>query len=101
MVIRVSKSRSAVANLIGSSSLPEVYKLRHCILPLDLASGLGSATATRICWGGERTEGPTRFWWETLKEKGHLQDVGVDGWIIFKIYLKETGGKGVKWIGVA
>jgi len=53
VVIRVSKSRSAVANLIDSSGLAEVYKIRHCTLPLDLTSGPGSATATGIYWRGE------------------------------------------------
>jgi hypothetical protein len=103
LVIRMSKSRSAVANLIGSSGLAEVYKIRHCTLPLDLASGPGSATATRTCCGGGgRTEGPTRFWWVTLKEKDHSHDVGVDGRITFKIYLKEKGGEGraMDWSGL-
>ena len=49
-----------------------------------------------------RTEGPTRFWWETLKEKDYLQDVGVDGRIIFKIHLKESGeeGREMDWSGL-
>jgi hypothetical protein len=47
------KTRSAVANLIRRSGLAEMYKMWHCTLPIDMASGQGSATATRICWAGE------------------------------------------------
>jgi len=29
-----------------------------------------------------------KFWYEHVKEKGHLEDVGVDGRIILKWFLK-------------
>jgi hypothetical protein len=45
----------------------------------------------------ERREKCTRFWWESLKERDHLEDQGVDGrmgseWILGKL----AGGR---WIG--
>jgi hypothetical protein len=27
----------------------------------------------------ERKESVKRFWWESLKERGHLEDQGIDG----------------------
>jgi len=37
-----------------------------------------------------------------LKERDYLQDVGVDGRIIFKIHLKESGeeGREMDWSGL-
>jgi len=29
---------------------------------------------------------PTEFWWENLKERDHLEDLGVDGRIKLKMY---------------
>jgi hypothetical protein len=46
--------------------------------------------------GGEMCTG---FWWESLKEKDHLKDQGVDGrmgseWTLGRL----VGGEGVVWI---
>jgi hypothetical protein len=38
----------------------------------------------------------TEFWWSHQRERDHLEDTGVDGWIIFK---KCGGGK--NWIDLA
>jgi hypothetical protein len=45
----------------------------------------------------ERGETCTGFWWESPKEKDHLEDQGVDG----KMESKRTLGRlvGVVWIG--
>jgi hypothetical protein len=43
----------------------------------------------------ETREKCTRFWWESLKERDHLEDQDVDG---IRIDLKETGWGGVDWI---
>jgi hypothetical protein len=46
----------------------------------------------------EKREKCTRFWWESLKERDHLEDQGVGSeWI-----LREIGwGGGVDWIRLA
>jgi hypothetical protein len=41
-------------------------------------------------------EGHTRFSWEHLRERDHLEDSGVDGRIISKLFFRK--GDGV-WIG--
>jgi hypothetical protein len=38
-----------------------------------------------------RREIYTKFWWETLKERDHLEDIDRDGRIILKC-LEEKGG---------
>jgi len=30
----------------------------------------------------------TGFWWGNLGEEGHMEDLGIDGWITLKIDLK-------------
>jgi hypothetical protein len=55
----------------------------------------------RLAW--ERGETCTGFWWESLKEKGHLRDQGKDGrmgskWTLWRL---AGGGGGVKWIHLA
>jgi len=34
---------------------------------------------------------------DKLKERFHVEDVGVDGWIILKIYLKVIGSMDMKY----
>jgi hypothetical protein len=46
----------------------------------------------------ERGETYTGFWWESLKEKDHLKDQGVDGRIVSKWTLGRLVGRGV-WSG--
>jgi alpha-glucosidase (family GH31 glycosyl hydrolase) len=46
----------------------------------------------------ERGETCTGFWWESLKEKDHLEDQGIDG---IKLDLREIGWGGVEWIHLA
>jgi alpha-glucosidase (family GH31 glycosyl hydrolase) len=43
----------------------------------------------------ERGETCTGFWWESPKEKDHLEDQGVD---VIKMDLEEIGWVGVEWI---
>ena len=43
----------------------------------------------RMRWAGHvagmgREEAYTGFWWGNLRERGHLEDPGVDGWIILR-----------------
>jgi len=45
-------------------------------------------------WAGHvarvgREEVYAGFWWETLMERDHLKDLGVDGKIIFKWFFKK------------
>jgi hypothetical protein len=48
--------------------------------------------------GGVRTE----FWWINLRERDHLEDLGVDGRITAKWIFKKFGGEGVvDWIYLA
>jgi hypothetical protein len=48
----------------------------------------------------EKGETCTGFWWESPKEKDHLEDQGVDeDWI--KMDLREIGLGGVEWIHLA
>jgi hypothetical protein len=39
----------------------------------------------------ERREKCTRFWWESQKERGHLENTGVDGKMAIRMDLREIG----------
>jgi len=44
----------------------------------------------------EREEVRTRFWWGNLRERDHLEGLGLDGRIILKcIFKKWNGGHGL------
>jgi hypothetical protein len=55
----------------------------------------------RIRWTGhvvcmETGEVHTGFWWGDLGERGHLKDLGMDGWVILKWIFKQwDGGPGL------
>jgi hypothetical protein len=42
----------------------------------------------------------TGFWWGNLRERVHLQDPGVEGWMILNWVLRKGDG-GTNWIGLA
>jgi hypothetical protein len=49
----------------------------------------------RMRWAGHvarrgREEVHTRFWWGNLRERGHLEDPGVDGEYNIKMDLQEV-----------
>jgi len=52
----------------------------------------------RVCGTGELHTG---FWWGNLKERDHLEDLSIDGRIIFEWIFKEQDWEGVDWIDVA
>jgi hypothetical protein len=39
----------------------------------------------------------TKFWWEDINEGHHLEDLGIDGKILLKRFLKKMDGK--LWTG--
>jgi hypothetical protein len=43
----------------------------------------------------------TEFWWEDLRERDHLEEVGVYERIMFKLGLKEVGRGSMDWIDLA
>ena len=47
-------------------------------------------------YGGEVRTG--FFWWENLKEREHLEDIGIDGRIILKCLFKKWDGRA--WAGL-
>jgi len=58
--------------------------------------------ATHVACMGERKV-HTGFWWRNLRERGHLEDPGVDGRTILKWILKKWNGgagTGVVWLRI-
>jgi len=60
----------------------------------------------RMTWGGMSREGCggetyTGFWWESLKEREHLGDPGVNGRIILRWIFRKWNVGGVDWIELA
>jgi hypothetical protein len=49
----------------------------------------------------ERREKCTRFWWESPKERDHLEDQGVEWEDGIRMDLREIGFRGVDWIRLA
>jgi hypothetical protein len=46
----------------------------------------------------EKGEVHTGFWWGDLTERGHLEDLGVDGNVMLNMDLQEVGWGGMDWI---
>jgi hypothetical protein len=45
-----------------------------------------------------RKERRVGYWWEIQKDRDHWEDQDVDGWTILKLFLRETGCRGMDWI---
>jgi len=43
----------------------------------------------------------TEFWFENMKGRDHLEDLGIDGIIIIRMDLREMGWEGVDWMHLA
>jgi hypothetical protein len=41
----------------------------------------------------DTSEAHTGFWYGDMKERGPLEDLGIDGWIILKWIFKEWNGE--------
>ena len=50
-------------------------------------------------WG--RGKKHTGFWWGNLRERDHLEDLGVDGRIILRWVFRKWDGGGMDWIDLA
>jgi hypothetical protein len=50
-----------------------------------------------VCGTGEVHTG---FWWGNLRERDHLEDLSVEGRIIFEWTCKEQDWEGVDWIDI-
>ena len=48
-----------------------------------------------VCSKYGEKNGAYRIWWGRLRERGHLEDFGLDGKIILKWFLKLNGGHGL------
>jgi hypothetical protein len=42
---------------------------------------------------GDNREGHAGFWWRELRERDHLENIGVDGLIILKMIFKRWDGE--------
>ena len=40
----------------------------------------------------------TVFWWENLRKRNYLQDLGVDGMIVLKWIFKKLDWSGLEWL---
>jgi hypothetical protein len=59
---------------------------------------MGGACGTYV-----RQELHTRFWWGGVREREHLETLGVDGRIILKLLFKKRDGEawtGFIWLGI-
>ena len=57
------------------------------------ATGVRTSDFTSACSTRRRGEVHAAFWWGNVRERGHLEDPGVDGRIILRwIYRKWNGG---------
>jgi len=43
----------------------------------------------------------TGFWWVKLRARDHLEEPGVDGWIVLKNDLQYVGWGTIDWINLA
>ena len=41
------------------------------------------------------------FWWGNLRQRDHLEDVGIDGRIILRWIFRKWDGGGMDWIDLA
>jgi hypothetical protein len=48
-----------------------------------------------------RGEACTGFCWGNLEERDHLEEPGLDGWIILRWIFRKWGEGGVDWIDMA
>ena len=43
----------------------------------------------------------TEFWWGDLRERGHLEDLGIDCRVILRWIFQEVRWGGMVWIGLS
>ena len=76
---------------LHNEELYELYPLPDivCEIKSRIVRGVGEWGMWHI-WGiGEVCSG---FWWGDLRERDHMEDLGLDGMIILKWVLKEWDG---------